>query len=63
MKIKQTTLLFILLISVFSFPLLAQKSNYSELITKKANLIEQKVIAWRHDFHQNPELGNREFRT
>ncbi len=33
----------------------------------KANLaadnIEQKCIAWRHDFHQNPELGNREFRT
>ncbi len=21
------------------------------------------VIAWRRDFHQNPELGNREFRT
>ena len=62
MKIKQTTL-FIILISVFSFPLFAQKSNYSELITKKANLIEQKVIAWRHDIHQNPELGNREFRT
>ncbi|MBM1107258.1 amidohydrolase [Aurantibacter crassamenti] len=25
--------------------------------------IESKVIAWRHDFHQNPELGNREFKT
>jgi amidohydrolase len=22
-----------------------------------------KVVAWRRDFHQNPELGNREFRT
>lgn len=22
-----------------------------------------KCIEWRHDFHQNPELGNREFRT
>jgi len=63
MKIKQTTLQFIILISVINFPLFAQKSNYSELITKKANLIEQKVIAWRHDIHQNPELGNREFRT
>ena len=63
MKIKQTTLLFIALLNVFSFPLLAQKSNYSELIIKKANLIEQKVIAWRHDIHQHPELGNREFRT
>ncbi|MBL0069349.1 MAG: amidohydrolase [Chitinophagaceae bacterium] len=41
----------------------AQKSNYKELIAKSADKIEQKVIAWRHDFHQNPELGNREFRT
>ncbi|MED5421623.1 MAG: amidohydrolase, partial [Pseudomonadota bacterium] len=24
---------------------------------------EPKVIAWRHDIHQNPELSNREFRT
>ncbi|MEM9647606.1 MAG: amidohydrolase [Bacteroidota bacterium] len=25
--------------------------------------IESKVIAWRHDIHQNPELSNREFKT
>lgn len=25
--------------------------------------IEQKVIDWRHDFHENPELSNREFNT
>src|SRR3982751_2821025 len=24
---------------------------------------EPRVVAWRRDFHQNPELGNREFRT
>src|SRR3990167_9982962 len=24
---------------------------------------EARVIAWRRDFHANPELGNREFRT
>lgn len=41
----------------------AQTSNYSELIAKKASQIEQKVIEWRHDIHQNPELGNRETRT
>jgi amidohydrolase len=28
-----------------------------------ADKIEQKVIEWRRDFHANPELGNREFRT
>lgn len=41
----------------------AQTGRFNELIAKKANQIEQKVIAWRHDIHQNPELGNREFRT
>ncbi|MDE0361632.1 MAG: hypothetical protein OXI74_10725, partial [Rhodospirillaceae bacterium] len=25
--------------------------------------IEDQVIAWRRDFHQHPELSNREFRT
>ncbi len=28
-----------------------------------ADKIESKCISWRHDFHQNPELGNRETRT
>ncbi|MBO6574492.1 MAG: amidohydrolase [Rhodothermales bacterium] len=28
-----------------------------------ADAIESSVIEWRRDFHQNPELGNREFRT
>ena len=52
------------MINVFSFQIAtAQKSNYSELISKSAEKIEQKVIAWRRDFHQHPELGNREFRT
>ena len=25
--------------------------------------IESKVIEWRRDIHQNPELSNREFKT
>ena len=25
--------------------------------------VEPKVIAWRHDIHEHPELSNREFRT
>jgi amidohydrolase len=38
----------------------------AKLVTKSANLakeIEPKVIEWRHHFHQNPELSNREFNT
>ena len=29
----------------------------------QARAIEPKLIAWRRDFHNHPELGNREFRT
>jgi amidohydrolase len=32
-------------------------------ISQKAKSLESKVIDWRRDFHQNPELGNREFKT
>lgn len=32
-------------------------------LSKDIDAIEQKVIDWRHDFHQNPELSNREFKT
>ncbi len=32
-------------------------------IDKQASAIEDKVIEWRRDIHQNPELGNNEIRT
>jgi amidohydrolase len=32
-------------------------------IDAAADKIEPKTIAWRRDFHEHPELGNREFRT
>jgi len=41
----------------------AQKPNYDALIRTSAEKIETKVINCRHDFHQNPELGNRETLT
>jgi amidohydrolase len=32
-------------------------------IDAAAQAVEQRVIAWRRDFHEHPELGNRETRT
>jgi amidohydrolase len=32
-------------------------------IDTAARAIEDRVIAWRRDLHEHPELGNREFRT
>ncbi len=41
----------------------AQKINYHTSISAAADKIESKVVAWRHDIHEHPELGNREVRT
>lgn len=42
----------------------AQTPDYlNSQIDDLANRLERKVIEWRRDFHQNPELSNREFRT
>ena len=49
-------LIFVLLIT---FGIQAQDQNIENLI----NDVEPKVIEWRRDFHQNPELSNREFET
>src|ERR1700748_2997230 len=40
----------------------AQSNTHAE-VAKKADAIEKKIIAWREDFHEHPELGNHEFRS
>lgn len=44
----------------------AQKAGSAALrndIDRLCGQVEAKVIAWRRDIHEHPELGNREFRT
>ena len=48
---------------VFAFKGMAQSSSLREQITAAADKIEPKVIAWRRDIHEHPELGNSEVRT
>ena len=38
-------------------------SSLTEQIDAAAQAVESRVVAWRRDLHQHPELGNREFRT
>jgi amidohydrolase len=57
---RKFSLPFILL---FVLSATAQKKDISVLIDAAADKIEPKTIAWRRDFHEHPELGNREFRT
>lgn len=47
----------------FSIFASAQNAALKAKIAQKAASLESKVITWRRDFHQNPELGNREFKT
>jgi len=41
----------------------AQSGKYDERIKNDAKSIEDKIVAWRQDIHEHPELSNREFRT
>jgi amidohydrolase len=53
----------LLFCAICSWGLLKAQSNVHQKIDQQADLIENKVIDWRHDIHQNPELSNREYRT
>ncbi len=58
MKLNHLLALLLLLpVAVFSQSKLIKQAD------ERTDAIEQKVIGWRRDIHQNPELGNREFRT
>ncbi len=58
-KICQCLALFTL-----AFPLCAQVNpKLQAKLDQQAKEIESRVIEWRRNFHQNPELGNRELKT
>ena len=55
-NMRKLTLLMLILASV---TIQAQSKKMDKMIDN----VESKVIEWRRDFHQNPELSNREFKT
>src|SRR5438445_13490470 len=48
--------------AIVSMLLLAQNPIATE-IDRRTTQIGSKVVAWRRDIHEHPELGNRETRT
>jgi amidohydrolase len=48
---------------LFSTVALSESTLSSETIRSSAARVEDKVIAWRRDIHEHPELSNREVRT
>lgn len=53
--------LLLLLLMPLAHEVSAQR--FDKEIEQKALAIESKVISWRHEFHEFPELSNREFET
>jgi len=51
-----------ILIALGGAPAHAQDAQRTE-VAEAANALQGKVVAWRRDIHQHPELGNREVRT
>ena len=51
-------------IALLAAPFFASaQSSLKPVIAQKADALKDKVIAWRRDFHEHPELGNQEVRT
>jgi len=53
----------LLLLSIVSLQAFAQSPDLKALAAKKADSMFKQTVAWRRDFHEHPELGNREVRT
>ena len=51
------------LVLIFVSLLSQAQSPFQTAIDTKAKAIAPKLIEWRRHIHQNPELGNREFKT
>ncbi len=57
---KKVLSFYLFILPLFS---LQAQSDIKSLIDKNSKAIENKVISWRRDFHEHPELGNEEIRT
>ena len=54
---KKLSVFFVLLISSFA------TADLKQDLDEQLDPLMNKVIAWRHNLHQNPELSNREYKT
>lgn len=67
MRVRDLTILFSVVSIATSLPSLratAQAPTKLDAeVDRRAKALEAKVVAWRRDIHEHPELGNREFRT
>jgi amidohydrolase len=55
------SLAFLIILATAHRPVSAE--TIGQAIEREATAVDAKMIAWRRDIHEHPELGNREFRT
>ncbi|MEL6674533.1 MAG: amidohydrolase [Bacteroidota bacterium] len=63
---KRTTLWLVAALLISSLPVWGQAPPAADLkkaVDDMSAQIDEKVIAWRRDIHEHPELSNREFKT
>lgn len=53
----------LLIFSVRCVSSFAQTTDLKSIAAKKADSLFKQTVTWRRDFHEHPELGNRETRT
>lgn len=58
-----TRLAILALVTFATFPAPALAGPADTELEQQASAVAPRVVAWRRDLHQYPELGNREFRT
>ncbi|MGH8732890.1 MAG: amidohydrolase, partial [Burkholderiales bacterium] len=61
--VRASQVLLLAVVAFFGSGSHAGADTVRDAIEREAKAIEARMIAWRRDIHQNPELGNREFRT
>ena len=54
---------YLLALSLYTTTVFAQTDALKALVAKKADAIQPKLVTWRRDLHEHPELGNHETRT
>lgn len=55
--------LYFLALSLYASTAFAQTDALKAQVAKKADAMQPKLVSWRRDLHEHPELGNHETRT
>ena len=63
MRDMQKLMIVLLAAAAAAQPVHAQTAGLRSEVDRRAATVQSKVLAWRRDIHEHPELGNQEVRT